>query len=219
MYSICQQIWKTQQRSQDWKRSVFILIPKKSNAKECPNCHTIALISQTSKVMCKILQARLQQYVKQEFPDVQTGCRKSRRTRDQITNICWIIEKQESSRKTSTAALLTMPKALTVQITTNWKILQEVGIPDNLTYLLRNLCVGQEGTARTRHGTMNWFQIGKGVHQGCIFSPCLFNLYGEYIIQNVKLDKAQLESRLPGEIPITSNMQRVPPLWQKVKRN
>ena len=119
MYSICQQIRKTQQRSQDWKRSVFILIPKKSNAKECPNCHTIALISQTSKVMCKILQARLQQYVKQELPDVQTGCRKSRRTRHQITNVCWIIEKQESSRKASTAALLTMPKALTVQITTN----------------------------------------------------------------------------------------------------
>ena len=79
--------------------------------------------------------------------------------------------------------------------------------------------MAQEGTARTRHGTMNWFQIGNGVHQGCIFSPCLLNLYGEYIIQNVKLDKAQLESRLPGEIPITSNMQRVPPLWQKVKKN
>ena len=92
-------------------------------------------------------------------------------------------KKQENSRKTSTSALLTMPKHLTVWITTNWKILNEMGIPDHLTGLLRNLCAGQEATVRTGHGTTDWFQIGKGVYQGCILSPCLFNLYAEYIMR------------------------------------
>ena len=100
-------------------------------------------------------------------------------------------KKQESSRKTSTSALLTMPKPLAVWITTNWKILQERGIPDHLTCLLRNLYAGQEATVRTGHGTTDWFQIRKGVRQGCILSPCLFNLYAEYIMRNAGLDKAQ----------------------------
>ena len=119
MHSICQQIWKIQQWPQDWKRSVFIPIPKKGNAKECSNYRTIALISHTSKVMLKILQARLQQYMNCELPDVQAGFRKGRGTREQIANICWIIEKQESVSKTSISALLTMPKPLTVWITIN----------------------------------------------------------------------------------------------------
>ena len=109
-----------------------------------------------------------------ELPDVQAGFRKGRGTRDQITNICWIMEKQESSRKTSISALLTMPKPLTIWITINWKILREMGIPDHLTCLLRNLYAGQEATVRTGHGTTDWFQIGKGARQGCILSPCLF---------------------------------------------
>ena len=125
LYSICQQIWKTQQWPQEWKRSVFIPVPKKGNAKECLNYCTIALISQTTKVMFKILHVRLQQYMNWELPDVQVGFRKSRGTRDQITNIHWIIKKQESSRKISTSALWTMPKPLTVWITINcgkfWK--------------------------------------------------------------------------------------------------
>ena len=100
-------------------------------------------------------------------------------------------KKQESSRKTSISALLTMPKLLTMWITTNWKILKEMGIPDHLTCLLRNMYVGQEATVRTGHGTTDWFQIGKGVCQGCILSPCLFNLYAEYIMQNASLDEAQ----------------------------
>ena len=112
LHSICQQIWKTQQWSQDWKRSVFIPIPKKGNAKECSNHYTIALISHASKVMLKILQARLQQYMNRELPDVQGGFRTGRGTRDQIANICWIIKKQESSRKIPSSALLTMPKPL-----------------------------------------------------------------------------------------------------------
>ena len=115
--SICQQIWKTQQWPQDWKRSVFIPIPKKGNAKECSNYHIMALISHTSKVMLKMLQARLQQYVNRELPDVQAGFRKGRGTRDQIATGSW--ENQECSRKTSISALLTMPKPLTVWITIN----------------------------------------------------------------------------------------------------
>ena len=118
-----------------------------------------------------------------------------------------------------------MPKPLTVWITRNWKILKEMGIPDHLTCLLRNLYAGQEATVRTGHGTTDWFQIGKGVHQSCILSPCLFNFYAEYIMRNAGLEetldwkKHKLESRLAGEISITSDMQMTPPLWQKLKRN
>ena len=129
LHSICQQIWRTQQWPQDWERSVFIPVPKKGNAIECLNYHTIALISHTSKIMLKILQARLQQYMNHELPDVQAGfrkCRKGRGTRDQIANICWIIEKaREFQKKTSISALLTMWKPLTLWITINcgkfWK--------------------------------------------------------------------------------------------------
>jgi len=119
MHPICQQIWKTQQWLQDWKRSVFIPFPKKGNAKECSNYCTNALISHASKVMLKILQARLQQYVDRELPDVQAGFRQGRRTRDQIANIHWIMEKAREFQKTSISALLTMPKPLTVWITIN----------------------------------------------------------------------------------------------------
>ena len=119
LHSICQQIWKAQQGPKDWKRSVLIPISKKGYAKECSNYHTIALISHASKVMLKILQARLQQFVNYELPDVQAGFRKGRGTTDQIANIHWIMKKQESSRKTSISALLTMPKPLTVWITIN----------------------------------------------------------------------------------------------------
>ena len=100
-----------------------------------------------------------------------------------------------------------------------WKILKVMGIPDHLTCLLRNLYAGQEATVRTGHGTTEWFQIGKGVHQGCISSPCLFNLYEEYIMRNTELEEAKLESRLLGDVSITSDIQMTPPLWQKVKRN
>ena len=119
LHSICQQIWKTQQWPQDWKRSAFITVPKKGNAKECLNYCTIALISHASKVMLKILQARLQQYMNRELPDVQTGFRKGRGTRDQIATFAGSWKMQESSRKTSISAFLTMPKPLTVWITIN----------------------------------------------------------------------------------------------------
>ena len=105
---------------------------------------------------------------------------------------------QERSRKTSTSALLTMPKTLTVWITTDWKILKEMGIPDHLTCLLRNLYADQEATVRTRHRTTDWFQVGKGVHQGCILSPCLFNLYAEYIMRNAGLGETQAGIKIAG---------------------
>ena len=119
MYSVCQQIGKTQQWPQDWKRSVFIPIPKKGNAKECSNYCTVALISHARKVMLKILQARLQQYMNCELPDAQARFRKARGTRDQIANICWIIKKAREFQKNIYFCLLTMPKRLTVWITTN----------------------------------------------------------------------------------------------------
>ena len=174
------------------ERSFFIPIPKKSNAKECSNYCTIALISYGSKIMLKILQDRLQQYMNLEFPNVQVGYRKDRGTRGQITNIHWIIEKaREFQKKTSASASLTMLQPLTRWITTNWKIFHKMETPDHLTCLLINLYVGQEATVRTMHGTMDWFKIRKGVKQGCILSPCLFNLYTEYIMQNVRMDEAQ----------------------------
>ena len=128
-------------------------------------------------------------------------------------------KKQESSRKTSISALLTMPKPLIVWITTNWKILQAVGIPDHFTCLLRNLYVGQETTVRTGHGTTDWFQIGKGLCQVCILSPCLFNFYAEYIMRNTGLEEAQAGIKIARRNINTSDMQMTPPLWQKVKRN
>ena len=133
--------------------------------------------------MLKILQAGLQQYVKQQLPDVQAGFRKGRGTRDQIANIHWIIEQAREFQKNIYFCFIDYAKAF-VWITANWKILKEMAIPDHLTCLLRNLYAGQEATVRTGHGTTDWFQFGKGVHQGCILSPCLFNLYAEWVSQS-----------------------------------
>ena len=169
----------------------FSFLPKKGNIKECSNFHTTALISHTNKVMLKIFQAWLQQYVNCDLADVQAVFRKSKGTRDWIANSHWMIKKQESSRKISTFALLTTPKPLAVWLTTNCGKFLKRRIPDQLTCLLRNLYADQEVTVRTGHGTTDWFQIGKGVCQGCILSPCLFNLYAEYIIRNIGPDETQ----------------------------
>ena len=126
-----------------------------------------------------------------ELPDVQDGFRKGRGTRDQIANICWIIEKAREFQKNIYFCFIDYAKAFDyVDHNKLWKILQEMGIPDHLTCLLRNWYAGQEATVRTGHGTTDWFQIGKGVHQGCILSPCLFNFYAEYIMQNARLDES-----------------------------
>ena len=131
--------------------------------------------------MPKILQARLQQYVNRELPNVQAGCRKGRGTRDQIANICWIMEKARGFQKNIYFCFIDYAKDFDcVDHNQRWKILREMGIPDHLTCLLRNLYTGQEARVGTGHETTDWFQTGKGVHQGCILSPCLLKLYAEY---------------------------------------
>ena len=161
LHSICHQIWKTQQWSQDWKKAIFIPIPKKGNPKECPNYHTIALISHASRVMLKILQARLQQYVNHELPDVQADFRKGRGTRDQIANNCWIMKKAREFQKNIYFSFIGYAKAFDcVDHNKLCKILKETVLPYHLTCLLRILYAVQEATVRTGHGTTDWFQIG-----------------------------------------------------------
>ena len=166
LYPIHQQIWKTQQWPQDWKRSVFILIPKKGNAKECSNYHTIALISHAGKVMLKFSKPGFSNMWTVNFLMFKLVLEKAEEPEIKLPTSAGSSKKQESSRKSSISALLTMPKPLTVWITINCG--KEMGIPDHLTCLLRNLYAGQEATVRTGHGTTDWFQIGKGVHQGYI---------------------------------------------------
>ena len=177
------------------------------------------LISHVSKVMLKILQARLQQYVKLELPDVQAGFRKGRGTRDQTANICWIIKKAREFQKNIYFWFIGYAKASDCVDRQNYGKFLEMGIPDHLTCLLRNLYACQEATVRTGHGTADWFQIRKGIRQGCILSYCLFNLYAEYIMRNARLDEAQAGIKTPGEISIISDMHKTPPLWQKAKKN
>ena len=149
--------------------------------------------------MLKILHARLQQYMNHELPDVQTGFRKGRWTRDLIANIRWIIEKAREFQKKIYFCFIDYAKAFDcVHHNKMWKILKEMEIPDHPTCLLRNLCVGQEATVRTGHGTADWFQIGKGVRQGCILSPYLSNLYAEYIMRNAGLEEAQAGIKIAG---------------------
>ena len=175
------------------------------------NYRTTALISHASKAMLKILQARLQQYVNCELPGVQGRFRKDRGTRDQIANICGIIEKARKFQKNIYFCFIDYARTFDCMDHNKlWEILQEMGIPGHLTCLLRNLFAGQEATVRTGYGKTDWFQIGKGVHQGCILSPCLFNLCAKHIMQNAGLDEAH-------EISITSDMQMIPVLWQKAK--
>ena len=170
--------------------------------------------------MLKIHQPRLQQYMNGELPNVQASFKKIRGTRDHIANICWITEKARESQKSIYFCFVDYTKVFDcVDHNKLWKILKEMGIPDHLTCLLRNLFEGQEARVRTGHGTTDWFQIGKGVRQGCILSLCLFNLYAGYIMRNTGLDEAQAGIKIAREISITSDMQMTPPLGQKVKRN
>ena len=153
-----------------------------------------------------------------ELPDVQAGFRKGRGTRDQIANIRWIMEKAREFRENIYFCFTDYAKAFDcVDHNKLWKILKEMGIPNYLTCLLRDLYAGQEATVRTGHGTTDWFQIGKGVGQGCRLSPCLFNLYAEYIMRNAGLGEAQAGIKIVREISITSDMQMIPHLGQKVK--
>ena len=155
-----------------------------------------------------------------ELPDVQADFRKGRGTRDQIANICWIIEKAREFQKNIYFCFIDYAKAFDgVDHNKLRKILKEIGISDHLTCLLRNLYAGQEATVRSGHGTTDWFQIGKGVCQGCILSPCLVNLYAEYIMRNAGLDEAQAGIKITRRNNSNLNMQMTLRLWQKVKKN
>ena len=155
-----------------------------------------------------------------KLSDVQVGFRKGRRTRDHIANIHWIIEKAREFQKNIYFCFIDYSKTFDcVDHNKLWKILQKMGIPDHLTCLLSNLYAGQETTVRTRHGTTDWFQIGKGVRQGCILSPCLFNLYAEYIIWNARLDKVQAGIKIAGRNINNLGYADDTTLWQKAKKN
>ena len=220
LHSICQHIWKTQQWPQDWKRSVFIPIPKKGNAKECSNYRTIALLSHSRKVMLKILQARLQQYVNCELPDVQAGFRKSRGTRDQIANIRWIIVKSKRvPEKISTCALLTTPKPLTVWITINrgkfwmrWEY--QTTWPASWEICMQVKKQQLEPDMERQTGSKLGTEYVKAVY--CHLAYLTY-------IQNTSWEmpgwmKHKLESRLPGKIPITSICRWHHPYGRKRKR-
>uniref|UniRef100_A0A8D2IYD5 Reverse transcriptase domain-containing protein n=1 Tax=Varanus komodoensis TaxID=61221 RepID=A0A8D2IYD5_VARKO len=199
LHSICQQIWETQQWPQDWKRSVYIPIRKKGDAKECSNYRTIALISHASKVMLKILQARLQQHLDRELPEVKAGFRRGRGTRAQIANIHWITEKAREFQKNIYLCFIDYAKAFDcVDHNKLWHILKEMGVPDHLICLLRNLYAGQEATVRIGHRTTDWLNIEIGVRQGCILLPCLFNLYAEHIMRKVGLDESPVGIKIAG---------------------
>ena len=172
-------------------KGVFIPIPKKGNAKECSNYCTIALITHASKAMLKILQARLQQYMNCEHPDVEAESRKQRGTKPEIiANTRWVTDKAGEFQKNTYFCFIDYAKAFDcVDHNKLWKILKEMEIPEHLICLLRNLYAGQEATVRTGHSPTDWLQIGKGVRQGCILLPCLFNFYAEYIMRNTGLKK------------------------------
>ena len=190
------------------KVSFHFQFQRKTMPKKCSNYRTITLISHPCKVMLKILQASLQQYMNRELPDVQAGFRKGRGITDQIANICWIIKKAREVQKNIYFCFIDYAKAFDcVDHNKLWKILKAMGIPDHLTCLLGNLYAGQEAAVRTWHGTTDYFNIWKGVRQGCMLSPWLFNLYAEYVMRNGGLDEAQ---RLRGEISINSDMQMIP---------
>uniref|UniRef100_A0A670KKY7 ribonuclease H n=1 Tax=Podarcis muralis TaxID=64176 RepID=A0A670KKY7_PODMU len=178
LHSICQQVWKTQQWPEDWRRSVYFPIPKKGIAKECYNYLTIADRDR-------------------ELLEVQAGFRRGRGTRDQIANMCWIMEKAREFQKDIYFCFIDYAKAFDcVNHSKLWQVLKEMGVPDHLICLLRNLYVGQEATVRTGYGTTDWFKIGKGVQEGCILSPCLFNLYAEFIMRKAGLDESQTGTKI-----------------------
>ena len=197
LHSICQQIWKTQQWPQGWKRSVFIPIPKKDNAKECSNYCTIALISHASKVMLKILQARLQQYVNCELPKFKLVLEKAEEPEIKLPTSVGSLKKQESSRKISTSALSTMPKPLPVWMTINCGKFWKRWAYQTTWPASWEICMQvrkHQLELLHEHG----ITVGKGVRQGCLLSPCLFNLYAESIMRNTGLEETQAGIKIAG---------------------
>ena len=194
LHSICQQIWKTLQ----WLEWVSFNSSPNERQRQCSNCYITALISHTSKVLLKILRARLQQYMNHELLDVHTGFRKGRGTRDQIANICWIIKKAREFQKNIYFCFIDYTKVFDyLGHKKLWKIIREMEIPHYLP--------PEKSVCRSRSNSWNWtlnnrlFQIRKWVHQGCILSPCLFNLYADYIMWNARLNEAQAGIKIGRE--------------------
>ena len=199
---------ETQQWPQDWKRSVFIPISKKGNAEECSDYYTIALISHASKVMLKIFQARLQQYMNGELPDIHAGLRKGRGTGDQIASISWIIEKAREFQNDIYFCFIDYAKAFDcVDHRKLWKILQEMGIPDHLTCLLRSMCAGQEAKLELDMEQQTGSKLRKEYVKAIYCHPAYLTYIQSTSREILGWMKHKLESRLPGEISITSNMQ------------
>ncbi|CAF1550752.1 unnamed protein product [Rotaria magnacalcarata] len=188
---LCQQMWKTQKWPQDWKTSLLIPIPKNGNAKDCSNYRTIALISHASKIMLKIIQRRLEPFLEREMPVTQAGFRKGSGTRDQIANLRWLMEKAREYQKEFYLCFIDYSKAFDcVDHEKLWSVLLEMGVPKHLIILMKNLYTNQQATVKTDYGNTNWFNIGKGVRQGCILSPYLFNLYAEHIMRKAGIEEA-----------------------------
>jgi hypothetical protein len=197
--SLCQKIWKTSMWPREWKRSVFIPLTKKGDAKDCSNYRTIALIPHASKVLLKIIQQRLRPIIEAELPDTQAGFRRGRGTRDHIANLRWIMEKSREYQKDVYMCFIDYSKAFDcIDHDKLWKALNELGVPPHLIQLIRSLYTDQVATVRTQHGDTEWFRIGKGVRQGCILSPFLFNLYAEVIMRKLELDESKIGVKIGG---------------------
>jgi hypothetical protein len=196
---LCQTVWDTGHWPKDWKRSVFVPLFKKGDPKDCSNYRTIALISHTSKVLLKVIHNRMEQYVEREIPDVQAGFRKERGTRDQIANLRWIMERQREYNQELYLCFIDYQKAFDcVQYDKLWAILRQTGIPEHLIYLLKSLYLDQEAAVRTEDGCTDYFKVEKGVRQGCILSPVLFNLYAEGIMRECYLESVDEGIRIGG---------------------
>lgn len=199
MTILCNKIWDTGQWPNEWKKSVFVPLPKKGDARECSNNRTIALISHASKIMLKVIQARLESYALRELPDVQAGFRKGKGTRDQIANLRWLMEHQQEFGQDVYFCFIDYSKAFDcVDHAKLWNSLIEFGFPRHIVYVLQRLYEGQMAIVRTEHGDTEEFNIGKGVRQGCILSPVLFNMYGERIMREAGLDTSMEGIRIGG---------------------
>ncbi len=200
MWKLCNQVWISGVWPTDWKRSVFIPIPKKGDARECSNNRTIALISHASKVLLKIIQKRMEPYMERELSETQAGFRKGRGTRDQIANLRWIMETAREYQQELYMCFIDYSKAFDcVDHNKLWNILMEMGVPLHLVTLMKNLYTNQEAAVRTEFGLTDWFPIGKGVRQGCILSPNLFNMYSEFIMRKA-ITNSQIGVHIGGRI-------------------
>ena len=198
---ICQRIWATKTWPNEWKRSVYVTIPRKGDSRECANNRTIALIPHASKVLLKIIPKRLEPFLERELPEEQAGFRHGRGCRDQIANMRWLMEKTIERQQDLYICFIDYKKAFdNVDHNILWKELRHLGVPEHLIILMERLYEGQQATVRTDFGETEPFLIGKGVRQGCILSPYLYNLYSEIIMRNAGLDKMEIGLRIGGRL-------------------